>query len=199
MMRFLAFSLSLFLAASLLAEEELPQDPGEPLEIEPPLLIQEMPNRAPVESTAAAAPQLGPEQIALALEKAKKSAASGERLFRSGIIAKVEAEHRAMKVERLKSDLAKARVQVAQENLVEQQSRFDAAEIPQSELENAKAALEEATNAAAVAVAQQEKAELEAALLNLHRQKKLLAMGSGRKSEVSRAEEKVAALQQQKN
>ncbi|PYJ11333.1 MAG: hypothetical protein DMF06_03210 [Verrucomicrobia bacterium] len=199
MMRFLAFSLSLFLAASLLAEEELPQDPGEPLEIEPPLLIQEMPNRAPVESTAAAAPQLGPEQIALALEKAKKSAASGERLFRSGIIAKVEAEHRAMKVVRLESDLAKARVQVAQENLVEQQSRFDAAEIPQSELENAKAALEEATNAAAVAVAQQEKAELEAALLNLHRQKKLLAMGSGRKSEVSRAEEKVAALQQQKN
>src|SRR5436190_9265519 len=199
MMRFLAFSLSLFLAASLLAEEELPQDPGEPLEIEPPLLIQEMPNRAPVESTAAAAPQLGPEQIALALEKAKKSAASGERLFRSGIIAKVEAEHRAMKVVRLESDLAKARVQVAQENLVEQQSRFDAAEIPQSELENAKAALDEVTNAAAVAAAQQEKAELEAALLNLHRQKKLLAMGSGRKSEVSRAEEKVAALQQQKN
>ena len=199
MMRFLAFSLSLFLAASLLAEEELPQDPGEPLEIEPPLLIQEMPNRAPVESTAAAAPQLGPEQIALALEKAKKSAASGERLFRSGIIAKVEAEHRAMKVVRLEADLAKDRMQVAQENLVEQQSRFDAAEIPQSELEKARAALAEATNAASVAVAQQEKAEMEAALLNLRRQKKLLAMGSGRKSEVSRAEEKVAALQQQKN
>jgi hypothetical protein len=56
-----------------------------------------------------------------------------------------------------------------------------------------------ATNAAQSAAARRDRAELDAALLNLSRQKKLLALGSGRKSEVSRAEEKVAALQQQKN
>jgi hypothetical protein len=199
MMRLFAFSLSLFLTASLLAEEELPQDPGEPLDIEPPLLIQEIPSRDPGQSTAAAAPQLGPEQIALALEKAKKSAAAGERLYRSGVIAKVESENRALKVVRLEADLANARLEAAKENVVAQQSRFDAAEISQSELEKVKAALAEATNEAAAATAQRERAELDAALLNLRRQKKLLAMGSGRKSEVSRAEEKVAALQGQKN
>ena len=198
-MRLLAFSLSLFLAASLLAEEELPQDPGEPLDIEPPLLIQEIPSRDPGQSTAAVAPQLGPEQIEAALEKAKKSAASGERLYRSGVIAKVESENRALKVVRLEADLANARLDLAKENLVAQQSRFDAAEIPSSELEKSKSALALATNEAEAATAQREKAELDAALLNLRRQKKLLAMGSGRKSEVSRAEEKVAALQQQKN
>lgn len=199
MMRFLAFTLSLFLAASLLAEEDLPQDPTEPLDIEPPLLIQEIPSREPVQSAPGVAQELDPERIQLALEKAKKSAASGERLFRSGVIAKVEAENRVLKVVRLEADLANARLEAAKQNIASQQARFDAAEIAAAELELAKSALAVATTEAASATARREKAELEAALLNLSRQKKLLAMGSGRKSEVSRAEEKVAALQQQKN
>jgi hypothetical protein len=178
MMRLLAFPLGIFLAASLMAEDELPTDPGEPLDIEPPLLIQEIPNREPVPSTPGVVPELDPEQIQLAIEKAKKSAAAGERLFRNGVIAKVEAENRVLKVVHLEAELANARLEVAKQDVASQQSRFDAAEIPQSELE---------------------RADLEAALLNLRRQKKLLALGSGRKSEVSRAEEKVAALQQQKN
>jgi multidrug resistance efflux pump len=199
MMRLLAFPLSIFLATSLIAEDELPKDPGESLDIEPPLLIQEIPSRGPMQSTPEVAPELDPERIQIALERAKKSAASGERLYRSGVIAKVEAENRALKVVRLESDLANARLEVAKQNVASQQSRFDAREIPQSELETVKSALVAATNEAASATAQREKAELEAALLNLRRQKKLLAVGSGRKSEVSRAEEKVAALQQQKN
>jgi hypothetical protein len=199
MMRFLAYPLGLFLAASLLAEEELPQDASEPLDIEPPLLIQEIPGRDPGQSTPGVAPDLDPERISIALEKAKKSAAGGERLYRSGVIAKVEAENRVLKIVRLEADLANARLEVAKQNSASQQSRFDAAEIPQSELELAQAALVAATNESAAATVRREKAELEAALLNLRRQKKLLAVGSGRKSEVSRAEEKVAALQEQKN
>jgi hypothetical protein len=201
MMRLLAFAFVMFLAASMLAQEDvpLPTDPGEPLDIEPPLLIQEVPSRGPIQSTPEVASPLDPEQIQIALEKAKKSAAAGERLFRSGVIAKVEAENRALKVVRLEADLANARLEVAKQFLASQQSRVDAAEIPQSELESAKSALTAATNEAAAATAQREKAELAAAFLNLSRQKKLLALGSGRKSEVSRAEEKVAALQQQKN
>lgn len=199
MMRFLAYPLSIFLAASLLAEEELPQDPAETLDVEPPLLIQEIPGRDPVQATPGVAPELDPERISIALEKAKKSAASGERLYRSGVIAKVEAENRVLKVVRLEADLANARLEVATQNAAAQQGRFDAAEIPQSELELAKTALVAATNDSTAATARREKAELEAALLNLRRQKKLLAVGSGRKSEVSRAEEKVAALQEQKN
>ena len=143
--------------------------------------------------------ELDPEQIALALEKAKKSATAGERLYKSGVLAKVEAENRAMKVVRLETDFAAARLETAKEALAAQQSRFDAGEISQGDLEIAKSALVAATNEAQAAVAKRERAELDAALLNLHRQQELLALGSGRKSEVNRAQEKVAALQQQKN
>ncbi len=201
MMRLLAFPLIILLAASLSAEEELPQNPSEPepLEIEPPLLIQEAPSRGPVQSAPGVTPELDPERIQIALERAKKSAASGERLFRSGVIAKVEAENRALKVVRLGGDLANARLELAKKNVAAQQSRFDAAEIPEAELEQARTVLIAAAKEAAEATAQRQKAELDAAFVNLQRQKKLLALGSGRKSEVSRAEEKIATLQQQKN
>src|SRR5204863_6683022 len=197
MMHSFAFPLSFFLAASLMAEDELPTDPAEPLEIEPPLLIQEIPSRDRVHATAEVASELDPERIQIALENAKKSAASSERLYRSGVIAKVEAENRALKVVRLESDLANARLEVARQIVATQQSRFDAKGISQSELEMVKSALVTATNEAASAAARRQKAELDAALLNLSRQKKLLALGSGRKSEVTRAEEKVAALHKQ--
>ena len=199
MMRLLALPLSIFLAASLLAEDELPKDPGQSLDIEPPLLIQEIPARGQVQSTQGVAPELDPERIQIALEKAKKSAASGERLYRSGVIAKVEAENRALKVVRLETELAETRLELAKQTVASQQSRFDAGEISQSEMEIAKTTLVAAANAAQSAATRRDRAELDAALLNLRRQKKLLALGSGRKSEVSRAEEKVAALQQQKN
>ena len=198
-MRILAFPLSIFLAATLLAEEELPQEPNEPLDIEPPLLIQEIPNRGPQSSTPEIAPDLDPERIQIALDKAKKSAAAGERLFKSGVIAKVEAENRSLKVIRLETELAETQLELAKQAVAALQSRLDAGEISPNEMESAKVTLAAATNSAQSAEARRDRAELDAALLNLSRQKKLLALGSGRKSEVSRAEEKVAALQQQKN
>ena len=96
MMRCLAFVVSIFLAASLLAEDELPKDPGESLDIEPPLLIQEIPGRGSLQAAPGVAHELDPERIQIALEKAQKSAAAGERLYKSGVIAKVEAENRSL-------------------------------------------------------------------------------------------------------
>jgi hypothetical protein len=201
MMRWLAFSLGMFLAASLRAQEELPKDPVDSFDIEPPLLNQNVGLQNSGKSTAAADAQkeLDPEQLRAALEKAKKSAASGERLYKSGVIAKVEAENRALKVIRLETDLAQARLEAATQAVAVQQTRLDAGEISPGDLETAKSALVAATNEAQAAAAKRDRAELDAALLNLHRQQKLLALGSGRKSEVNRAQEKVAALQQQKN
>jgi hypothetical protein len=197
-MRWLAPLFSVLFAAALLAqEEELPKDP-EPIDIEPPLLIQETPNRNIVSNTPAVPGQkdLDPERIALALEKAKKNASSGERLYKSGIIAKVDAENRTLKVIRLEADLAGAKLERAKQNVEVQQVRLDAGEISAEELETAKSVLAAATNEAEAAAARKNQAELDAAELNLRRQQKLLAMGSGRKSEVSRAQEKVSALQQ---
>ena len=196
-MRWLAFLGSLLFAAALPAEEELPKDP-EPMDIEPPLLIQETPNRNIVYNAPATPGQkdLDPDRITAALEKAKKSAASGERLYKSGIIAKVDAENRALKVIRLETDLAEAKLELAKQNLDLQQVRLEAGEISSEELETAKSLLAGATQEAESAAARKRQAELEAAELNLRRQQKLLAMGSGRRSEVSRAQEKVSALQQ---
>ena len=198
MMRFIALVVGFLSAATLLAEEELPKDPGEPLDIEPPLLIQETPNRNIVYNAPLAPGQkdLDPERIAVALEKAKKNAASGDRLYKAGIIAKVDAENRVLKVIRLEADLTEAKLELAKQNVEVQQVRLDAGEISSDELETAKSVLAGATKEAESAAARKNQAELDAAELNLRRQQKLLAMGSGRKSEVNRAQEKVSALQQ---
>lgn len=181
------------------AQDDLPKDPEEPMEIEPPLLIQERPNQNVVYTRPDSPDQKlqpDPEQIAASLEKAKKSAASGERLFKAGIIAKVDAENRALKVIRLEAELAEAKLELAKENVTAQQTRLEAGEITQSEMDAANAMAVAAMKDAESAVAKKDKAELDAAMLNLKRQQKLLAMGSGRKAEVTRAQEKVSALQQ---
>jgi hypothetical protein len=199
MMRLVALPFVLMSAATLWAQEDLPKDPNEPMDIEPPLLIQEAPNRNVVNTRPdGAQPVQGdPEQIAAALEKAKKSAASGERLYKSGVIAKVDAESRALKVIRLEADLAAAQFEVAKQELVEQEARLESGELTESQLEGARRAVAAASRESEAAAAKKKQADLDAAQLNLRRQQKLLAMGSGRKAEVNRAQEKVAALQGQ--
>ena len=198
-MRWIALPLVLVFAAAMPAQEELPKDPEQAMDIEPPLLIQEAPNQNIVYTSPGTADQKpGPniDQLAASVEKARKSAASGERFYKAGIIAKVEAENRALKVIRLEAELALAKLELAKQNVADEQTRLEAGEISQSEAEAARSAELAATKEAELAIAKKDKAELDAAILNLQRQKKLLAMGSGRKSEVNRAQEKVSALQQ---
>ena len=197
MFRHLAVAVLLIFAAPLPAQDELPKDPSESMDIEPPLLIQETPNRNVVYTDAGEVAQADPDRIAMALEKAKKSAASGDRLYKSGIIAKVDAENRVLKVIRLEAELAEARLELAKQTLALEEARLEGGEISEAQLQTAQRALAAATGEAESAVTAKKKAELDAATLNLQRQKKLFAMGSGRKSEVSRAQERVAALQDQ--
>jgi len=199
MMRWIALPLLIGFAAVLAAQEDLPKNPEEPMDIEPPLLIQEAPNQNVVYARPDAPgqqPAPDPDRIAASLEKARKSAAAGERLYKSGIIAKVDAENRVLKVVRLEAELAEARLELAKQNVAAQQARVEAGEIADSEVEAVKSAELAAMKDAETAGAKKEKAELDAAELNLRRQQKLLAMGSGRKAEVNRAQEKVSALQQ---
>ena len=199
MMRFIALPFVVVFAATLSAQEELPKDPEQSMDIEPPLLIQETPNQNIVSNAPAVAesnPEADIERLTASLEKARKSAASGERMYKSGIIAKVDAENRALKVVRLEAELAQAKLDLAKQNVVAGQAQLEAGEISDSDIEAAKTAELTATKEAELAAAKKDKAEMDKALLNLQRQKKLLAMGSGRKSEVNRAQEKVSALQQ---
>ena len=119
------------------------------------------------------------------LAQARKRAASADRLFRAGIIAKVEAEQRVLRVVQLEAMLAEARLEEA---------RKAAAETGKPESEIAGIA-----EAARIATERCHRAEIEAALRNLQRQKKLLALGSAHKSDVNRAEEKLAELQRPAN
>lgn len=199
MLRRIALPFVIGFAATLAAQEDLPKNPEEPMDIEPPLLIQESPNQNVVYARPDAPdqqPAPDPDRIAASLEKARKSAAAGERLYKGGIIAKVDAENRVLKVIRLEAELAEAKLELAKQNVAVQQARLEAGEISDSEVEAAKSAELAAMKDAETAGAKKEKAELDAAELNLRRQQKLLAMGSGRKAEVNRAQEKVSALQQ---
>ena len=200
MLRLLACSLCIFLATVALAEDELPRDPETSVEVEPPLLIQEQPIPRGLRggSESAQERESDPERIETALEKAKKSAAAGERLFRSGLIAKVEAENRVLEVVRLQADLANAQLERATAGVASLQARLKAGNITPAELERGKSALAQARAGAQAAFSDRDRAEMDAALLNLQRQKNLLALGSGRKSEVNRAAEKVADLQKPK-
>jgi hypothetical protein len=201
MARWFAFSCAVVCLKAALAAQDLPKhDSDESFEIEPPLLI---PNRSnePLPDVAAAgksASNLDPDRLEKDLERAKKSAAGAERLFKIGVLAKVEAEQRALRVVRLQSDLENARLARAKEGMVQQEQQLAAGEISKADLSQTEVALARAIEAAHAAAANRERAELEAAELNLRRQQKLLALGSGRKSEVNRAEQKLAELKASK-
>ena len=133
------------------------------------------------------------------LERAKQNAAGAERLCKIGVLAKMEVEQRLLKVIRCESDLANARVARAKEELGEKESQLTTGEITRDELESMKTALAQLTEAAQAATAKRERAELESAEANLRRQQKLLKLGIGQKSDVTRAEEKLAELKAQNN
>src|SRR5438309_261003 len=133
------------------------------------------------------------------LERAKQNAAGAERLYKIGVLAKVEVEQRLLKVIRCESDLANARVARAKDELAEKESQLATGEITRDELESIKTALAQLTETAQAATTKRERAELEAAEANLRRQQKLLKLGIGQKSDVTRAEEKLADLKAQKN
>lgn len=159
-------------------ETKLPQAGGDiSQEIEPPVLFQNLVTDNVTSDPRSAA------AIEQELARAQKRVASAERLVRAGIIAKVEAEERALQVVFLESLLAEARLAEAQ-----------ASATKASESEIARL-----TEAARIATERRHSAEIEAATRNLERQKKLLALGSARKSDVQRAEEKLTRLQRGNN
>ena len=161
----------------------------ESFDVEPPILKQNLSDEPLPNSDRA--------RLEKQLERAKQNAAGAERLYKIGVLAKMEVEQRLLKVVRCESDLANARVARAKEELAEKESQFGTGEITRDELESMKTALAQLTEAAQVATAKRERAELEAAEANLRRQQKLLKLGIAGKSDVDRAEEKLAELKAQ--
>ena len=197
MVRPSGFSCAFLCLAAALAAQDLPKhDSDDSFEVEPPLLIPNRSNELLPDAITAGKPasNLDPDRLEKEFERAKKSAAGAERLFRIGVLAKVEVEQRALRVVRLQSDLESARLAQAKQEVAQLEQRLAAGEISKADLSQAEVTLAGATEAAQAAAEKREHAELEAAELNLRRQQKLMALGSGRKSEVARAEQKLAEL-----
>jgi hypothetical protein len=158
-------------------------------DVEPPILKQNLSDEP--------LPNGDMARLEKQFERARQNAAGAERLYKIGVLAKAEVEQRLLKVVRCESDLANARVARAKEELAEKESQLATGEITRDELESIKTALAQLTEAAQVATAKRERAELEAAEANLRRQQKLLKLGIGQKSDVTHAEEKLAELKAQ--
>ena len=183
----------LVFAATLFA-----QDPETSFEVEPDILPQNLKDDAALQKSAAVNSVPSVEKLEKDLERAKRSAASAERFYKIGALAKVEAEARLLKVVRLEADLQKARLTEAKAQvLAEQNNNPQPAQTPvRNDSAQRDVDLARAIEAAHAAAAKREQAEVEAAENNLRRQQKLLALGVGHKSSVAKAEQKLSELKQ---
>jgi multidrug resistance efflux pump len=197
MIRAVALPLTFITSALIALAADQPnnsEEPGE-FDIEPPILRQNLSD----ELAEAGTPDGDVARCEKKLERSKRNAAGAERLWRSGVLAKVEVEQRALKVIKCETELASARVAQAKGIVAEQESRVASGESTKQELEVAKTALAQLIEAEQKAVAKRESAELEFAEANLRRQQRLLKLGSAHKSDVTNAEERLAELKGPKN
>jgi multidrug resistance efflux pump len=188
----------MFLTSAMIAlaadQSSNSEEPGE-FDIEPPILKQNLSD----ELAEAGTPDGDVARCEKKLERAKRNAAGAERLWKIGVLAKVEVEQRALKAIKCEAELASARVAQARETVGQQESGVASGETTKQELEVAKTVLAQLIEAEQKAVAKRESAELESAEANLRRQQRLLKLGSAHKSDVSNAEEKLAELKGPKN
>ncbi|HEY6070998.1 MAG TPA: hypothetical protein VIU85_06465 [Chthoniobacterales bacterium] len=191
-------ALLLGLLATTLFAQEPSKDPDS-FDIEPPLLI---PNRddekvAKAEPSPARAADLA--QLEKEFERAKRNSAGLDRLLKIGALSKLEVEQRKLRVVHLEFQLAEARLVAAKENMLEKDKQLNAGEIAKAEVTPAESDLALAIQAAHTAHAKSDRADIDAAEANVHRQEKLLALGSARKKDVDRALQKLADLKSQKD
>ncbi|PYL08234.1 MAG: hypothetical protein DME34_05270 [Verrucomicrobia bacterium] len=165
-------------------------------DVEPPLLIPNRTDQSSLDAQSETDVQyVDVAQLERAIERAKRSAADGKHLYRVGVISQEQVEERALRVVRLQSELATARLEHANAEA----AAFSSVVVngqPAND-EHTKAELARLTEVAQAAAEKFKRAELELAEANLDRQIRLLAVGSAHKSDVARAEEKVAELKSQ--
>ena len=163
MTRILALLVTLIVTAiaALATDDQLSQNQSadpESFDIEPPLLKQNLSNES-----LPATPDSDVARLEKQLERAKRNAAGVERLCKIGVLAKVEVEQRLLRVVRCECDLANAQLARTKEEVAAQESQVATGESAKDELEAAKAALAQLTEAAQMAAQKRERAELEAA------------------------------------
>jgi hypothetical protein len=189
----------LLLAGTALSEPALPDSEDyESFEVEPPALV---PPTAPAKSPGEGdkVTPADPAALEQRLERAKRSAAEGEQLFRRGVLSKMESEVRGLRVVRLQADLENARLKQAESELEDQRTRFSKGQISSDQLDALEKLVAAARKNSDAAAATRQRAEIAFAEENVRRQRTLAELGSARPGDVARAEQKLADLRAQKN
>ena len=166
-----------------------------PPDVEPAILKE---NPSP-EGAVAEAPGDAVVRLEKKLQEVKGNTKEVERLCKTGVLSKAEMEERLLKVIQCEAELASARLAEAKQKVADLQSAAASDENAKNQLASAKVALKQLGEAAEAATAKRNRAELEAAEANVRRQQALLKRGVAAKSDVDRAEEKLAELKEQKN
>ena len=185
--------------------QELPKRAGAPgLEREPKLMLNDLPDLVPADLLLPKDGQLGggsemqpsPDVARLSgeLQRAKKTAAQRERLYRAGVVSKVDAEQAALDVVRRTKDLAVARAGACASEIEELQRRAAAGEANAGALATTRQEFAGLTASAKDATEQWIQAQRAAAELRVQRERKLLAAGVGSRTQVRRAEAELQNL-----
>src|SRR2546430_17324657 len=163
MIRGVALPIALLATVMLtLAAGQSPENKSEepePFDIEPAILNQILSDDPLPDGDVA--------RLEKQLERAKRNAEGAKRLYKIGVLAKVEVEQRLLKVVRYESDLANARVARAKDEVAAKESELAAGEITKDELEAGKTGLAQLTEAAHVLASTRERADIQDAQGNL--------------------------------
>ena len=184
-----------------LAGSELPRNSeARSTEAEPLVLIPTLDKNRSTTAASASRQTGSPnsERIENELEHARKTVTRAERLFKKGVLSRVEVEQRSLRVVELESQLKDARLEQVRQEMELQKARLARGEISPADLARTEQLLAGAAASARTAAAKRDRAEMEAAEKNLRRQRKLMAQGSGEKSDLIRAEERLAELKSPK-
>jgi hypothetical protein len=168
-------------------------------DIEPPLLIPNRGDEPLPDAKAAPGRDVDLAKLEKELERAKRNTAGLDRLLKIGALSKLEVEQRRLRVVHLEFEFANARLVAAKEKMLEKDKQLSAGQVAKTDVTPAENDLALAIQAAHSASTKREEADIAAAEANLHRQEKLLALGSARKRDVERALQKLADLKSQRD
>lgn len=162
-------------------------------DFEPKVMLQGT-GSTPLPSAPTPSPEDRVQQCRTALVQAEQRAADSEQLFKEGILAKVEVEACFLRVVQRRKELADASVDAAKARADATAKSFNAHGATQADLDSANADLKAERENAAAASAEWDKAQLDAAVLDLQRKRKLYSEGVGSQHELQVAEDRVLLL-----
>ena len=194
-----AIALLLLISGTVFAADKSSDPEPGSFDIEPPMLI---PNRDREKNADAAAPparEVDLAKLEKEFERAKRNIAGLDRLLKIGALSKLEVEQRRLRIVHLEFELANARLVTAKEQMVEKEKQLNAGEIAKADVTPIANDLALAIQAAHTAHSKSDQADIDAAEANVHRQEKLLALGSARKKDIDRALQKLADLRAQEH